>query len=226
MSITSSKPIDPNSKSIYLVKDGIISETYEENVIVNYEEGDLIGVDGLIQRKLSTYKNDFAVTVDVYDGQQFLDEVLNSKEKFHIWNKYVSCLSQSYQLMMCHFSQQDISFSPEYRYFQEGDVIIEENTDGDEVFTLLTGAARVVLNNTEVGVINQDEIFGAIAALTNTKRTASIIASTDCETIVVKSDSFRSLLTARPDTVQKLIHDMARSIVSSNDRIMALSKRH
>lgn len=221
--IPSNKTIDPQSRSVYLIKDGTISETYEGHIIVNHEEGDLIGVDGLVSQKKSMFENDFAVTVDEYDGQQFLDEIFNDKGKFLIWNKYVSCLSQSYQIMMCHFSQQDIAFSPEYRYYSEGDVIIEENTAGDEVFTLLSGSAKVMVNTTEVGVVEQNEIFGAIAALTNTKRTASIVAISDCETIVVKSDSFRSLLMARPDTVQKLIHDMARTIVSSNDRIMALT---
>ena len=224
--ITSRNPIDPKTKSIYLIKDGTISETYEGHLIVNYEEGDVIGLDGLLHQKISVYTNDFAVTVDEYDGQQFLDEIFRDKNKSLKFNQYLSCLSQSFQLMMCHFSKQDVSFSPEYRYYSEGDVIIEEGTEGDEVFTLITGSAKVMVNNTEVGEVNQDEIFGAIAALTNTRRTASIVATSECETIVVKSESFRSLLLGRPDTVQKLIHDMARTIVSSNDRIMALSKRY
>lgn len=222
--VTTSKPIDVKSQSVYLIKSGTISETYEGQVIVNYEDGDIVGADGLIHHKLTEYENDFAVTVDEYDGQKLLDDILNDKNKFIIWNKYLSCLSQSYQLLMCHFSKQDIAFRPEFRYYSEGEVIIEEGTEGDEVFTLLTGATKVVVNNTVVGEINRDEIFGAIAALTNTKRSASVIATSDCETIVVRSDRFRGLLAARPDTVQKLINDMARTIVSCNDRIMTLSK--
>jgi len=222
--ITLSKPIDPGVQSVYLIKSGTITETYEGQVIVNYEEGDLLGADGLLSQKITEYENDFAVTVDEYDGQQLLDEIFNDKSKFLIWNQYLSCLSQSYQLLMCHFSQQDIAFKPEFRYYSEGDIIIEENTEGDEVFTLLSGSTKVVVDNTVVGEINTDEIFGAIAALTNTKRNASVIATSDCETIVVRSDRFRGLLAARPDTVQKLINDMARTIVSCNDRIMTLSK--
>jgi CRP-like cAMP-binding protein len=80
-----------------------------------------------------------------------------------------------------------------------------------------------MINNIQVGEINKDEIFGAIAALTNTRRNASIIATSACDTIVVKSDSFRSLLSARPDTVQKLVNDMARTIVSCNEKILELS---
>ena len=224
LKITSSKPIDPNSNSVYLIKEGTINETFAGQLIVVYEEGDIIGTDGLLQNKITAYENDFAVTVDEYDGQEFIAEISKDNSKYLIWYQYLSCLSQSYQLLMCHFSQQDSGFSPEFRHYDKGDIIIEENTDGNEVFTLISGTAKVMCNNKEVGEINKNELFGAIAALTNTRRTASIIATSSCETIVVKSESFRILLAARPDTVQQLINDMARTIVSCNERIIELSK--
>ena len=225
LTITSSKPIDPNSKSIYLIKSGSISETYDGQLINIFEEGDLIGVDGLFQNKSTAYANDFAVIVDEYDGQAFIDSIQNNKSKFDNLTQYLSSLSQSYQILMCHFSQQDIEFSPEFRAYKKGETIIEENTDGDEVYTLMSGITQVLVNDTEVGTVKKDEIFGAIAALTNTKRSACVKAITDCEVIVVKKDNFRELLTARPFTVQALINDMARTIVSCNEKIMELSKK-
>ena len=222
--ITSKKPIDPESGCVYLVKEGTINEVFEGQLMVIYEEGDLIGVEGILQAKSSRYENDFAVKAIEYNGQQLLEEIMTDKNRFLALNKYLSCLAQSYQLLMCHFSQQDTSFNPDFRHYDTGDVIIEENTEGDEVFTLISGSAKVIVDNTEVGEINPDEIFGAIAALTNTNRSASIIATSPCDTIVVKSDNFRELLAARPDTVQKLVTDMARTIVSSNERIIELSK--
>lgn len=221
--IRSDERIDPNDKSVYLLKSGTVSEVYDNKLLLNYEEGDLFAVDGLLNPKQTRYDHEFAITVDEYDGETFLNSVLADKDKFFAWYRYTACLSQSFQLILCHFSPQDVSFRPEYRMYNAGDVIIEENTEGDEVFTLLAGSAQVIVDNTTVGEINNDEIFGAIAALTNTKRTASIVATDDCETIVVKSDSFRSLLTARPDTVTKLVNDMARTIVSCNEKIMELS---
>lgn len=222
--IIASSPIDPKKKSVYLIKDGTINETYQGRLIVVHEPGDLIGADGLLQSKITSYENDFAVTVDEYDGQEILDAVCKNHTTTLAWNRYLSCLSQSYQLLICHFSHQDTAFSPEFRHYNEGDIIIEANTEGDEVFTLMSGTARVMHNETEIGQIKKDEIFGAIAALTNTKRTASIIATSACDTIVVKSENFRGLLAARPDTVQKLINDMARTIVSCNEKIIELSK--
>ena len=224
LKVTRSKPIDPQSKSVYLIKSGMISETYQGQVIVNHEKGDLLGIDGVLQQKLTLFENDFAVVVDEYDGQQLLDEIFKDKNKFLTFNKYLSCLNQSYQLLMAHFNKSEVEFSPEFRQYEKGAVIIEENTEGDEVYTLMSGSAKVMFNNTEVGEVNKDEIFGAIAALTKTKRTASIVATSNSETIVVKSENFLGLLTARPDTVQQLISDMARTIVSCNERIMTLSK--
>ena len=221
--ITSSKPINPKTKSLYLIKSGTINETYEGQLINIFEEGDLIGVDGLFQDKSTTYTNDFAVIVDEYDGQAFIDLIQGNNSKFMKLTQYLSSLSQSYQILMCHFSQQDIEFSPEFRHYKKGEVIIEENTEGEEVYTLMSGITKVLVNKTEVGTVKKDEIFGAIAALTNTKRSASVLATTDCEVIVVKKDNFRELLTARPITVQALINDMARTIVSCNEKIMTLS---
>ena len=222
--IDAENPIDPQTKSVYLIKEGDIYETFDGQIIVFYEKGDLVNADALSYPKLTAYDNHFAVTVDEYDGQEFLDHISNDKSRLQSWNKYLSCLSQSYQLLMAYFSRQDTDYLPETRQYKKDEVIIKEGTEGDEVFTLLNGTAKVISNNEEVGEIHEDEIFGAIAALTHTKRTATIIATSDCDTLVAKSENFRSILDTRPDIVQKLIQDMARTIVSSNEKIVELSK--
>lgn len=224
LSIDSGNPIDPQSKSIYLIKQGEIYETFDGQLIVIHEKGDLVNADALSHPKVAAYETDFPATVDEYDGQQFIDAIAADKTKFEIWNQYLSCLSQSYQLLMCHFSRQDTEYLPEFREYKKDDIIIQEGTEGDEVFTLLNGTVKVTSNNEEVGEIKKDEIFGAIAALTHTKRTATIIATSDCDTLVANSENFRSILDTRPDIVQKLISDMARTIISSNERIIELSQ--
>jgi len=216
--------IHPQPNSLYLIKDGEIFESFDGQLIVIYEKGDLVNADALAHAKVAMYETDFAVSVDEYDGQQFIDLIATDKTKFSIWNRYLSCLSQSYQILACHFSRQDTDFLPEFRQYKKGDIIIKENTEGDEVFTLLNGTAKVMSKDEEVGEIEKDEIFGAIAALTNTTRNATIVATSDCDVLVAKSENFQSILSTRPDVVHKLIHDMARTIVSSNQRIIELSR--
>jgi len=222
--IDAENPISSQSKSIYLITQGEIYEAYDGQLIVIHEKGDLVNADTLSHSKMSAYGTDFPATVNEYDGQEFLDNITADKAKSEVWSQYLSCLSQSYQALMCHFSRQDTEYLPETRQYKEGDIIIEEGTEGDEVFTLLRGSAKVMSDGEEVGEIQKDEIFGALAALTHTKRTATIIATSDCDTLVAESENFRSILSTRPDIVQKLVTDMARTIISSNERIIELSK--
>ena len=216
--------IDPQSNAVYVIHEGELFESYDGQLIVIYEKGDLVNADALSHPKPSGYETDFPATVNEYDGQAFIDNIMADKSRLETWGRFLACLSQSYQLLMCHFSRQDTEYLPEFRQYKRDDVIIEEGTEGDEVFTLLNGNAKVVSNGEEVGEIHKDEIFGAIAALTNTRRNASIIATSNCDTLVAKSDDFRNILSTRPDIVQKLVTDMARSIVSSNEKIIELSK--
>jgi hypothetical protein len=222
--INAENRIDPQSRTLYVIKQGDLFEAYDDQLIVIYEKGDLVNADALAHGKTTFYQTDFPVTVDEYDVDAFLDSLAGDKEKLSSWSRYLSCLRQSYQLLVCHFSRQDTDYIPEFRQYKKGQVIIEENTEGDEVFTLLNGSAKVLSNNEEVGEIHKDEIFGAIAALTHTQRTATVMATSDCDTMVAKSENFRSIVSTRPDIVQKLISDMARTIVSSNERIVELSK--
>ena len=169
-------PIKPGTSSVYLIKEGEIHESYEGELIVIHQQGDLVNADALSHPKPNMYETDFVVTVDEYDGQALLDAIAGDSGKFQAWSRYLSCLSQSYQLLMCYFSRQDSEYLPDFRSYKKGDVIIEENTDGDEVFTLLNGSAKAMSNNEEVGEIKKDEIFGAIA-IRSLPRAKTFVAS-------------------------------------------------
>lgn len=224
MHVDADHPLRPDTGSVYLVTQGDIYETFDGQQIVIHEKGDLVNADALAHPKLTTYETDFPAIVEEYDGQEFIKAIAGDNGKFENWHRYLSCLSQSYQLLMCHFSRQDTDFLPEFREYKKDDVIIREGVEGDEVFTMVNGTAKVMSDGEEVGEIHKDEIFGALAALTNTTRNATIVATSDCDTLVAKGENFRSILGTRPDIVQKLITDMARTIVSSNERIIELSK--
>lgn len=221
--INSGTRLPPNQNQIYLIRDGIINEYFEDRLIMSYEEGDVVGADAIWHSKPSEYRSDFAVVVDVYDIQALASHILGDKQRSASWMRYLSCMGQAYHMLMSHFNRQETSFHPELRDYAEGDVLIREGDTDSEVFTLLSGSAIARIGDTVVGDINTDEIFGAIAALTGTPRTATIVATSDCTALVVQADRFRNLIAVRPDTVTKLVEDMARTIVSCNEKIVDLS---
>ncbi|HEY9051618.1 MAG TPA: cyclic nucleotide-binding domain-containing protein [Gammaproteobacteria bacterium] len=212
-------------KSILMIKSGVLNEVYENKVILTYEEHDLIGADAFLNNKPTSIISDFAVIVDEYDGLSLLQYIREDNTRFRAWNQYLMNLMQSFQLLMCQHKKEEIAFHPEIRHYHKDEVIIREGADDNEVFTLLSGSAQAIVGDTIVGEIKTNEIFGAIAALTGTRRTADVVATSNCTVLVVPSERFRSLLEARPDTVAKLIEDMARAIKSGNEKIVALSKK-
>lgn len=212
------------NKSLYIIKNGILKESYNDDVIINYEEGDLVGADAFLQNKLTHISTDFSVTVDEYDSQLLIQHIRTDEKRNQAWNQFLMTLIQSYQLLMCHHKKSEALFHPEIKQFDKGDIIIKEGDTDDAVFTLISGSALVFVGETEVGAIQRDEVFGHIAAFTKTPRTATIKADSPCSVLVVASSRFKDLLTSRPDIVTKLIEDMARSIVSGNEKIISLSK--
>ena len=222
VTIASETKLD-TQRNLYLIKEGILNEYYQDRLVMSYQEGDLVAADNLFVEKGSEYNTDFAVIVNVYKKDDIIDYIFANTERCKSWCQYLTCLSQCFHILMAHFNKQEASFNPEIREYDAGDIIINEGASDTEVFTLLSGSAQVISDETIVGKIETDEIFGAIAALTGTKRTASIVAETDCTALVVQSHHFKNLIAVRPDTVTKLIEDLARTVISCNRKIVDLS---
>jgi len=214
-----------DKKTLYIIKQGILKELYHDSLIINYETGDLVGADALLQNKTTHINTDFAITVDEYDGLELLEHIRADVNKNNAWNQYLMNLVQSYQLLMCYHKKNEVQFQPEIRHYSKGEIIIQQGAQDDEVFTLMSGSAHVFVDNIQVGEIKRDEVFGAIAALTSTPRTATVISDSPCSVLVVENSRFRDLLASRPDTVAKLIEDMARTIISNNKTIVKLSNQ-
>lgn len=208
-------------KSVYIIKQGVLKETYMDNMIVMYEVGDLVGTNSLLGNSKTVISTDFSVEVDEYDLDSLLEHIRSDDTRFAAWNTYLVGLMQSYKIMVCFHKSDDVQFHPEMRHYDKGDVIIQEGSHDNEVFTLMSGSAKVYVKDALVGEVRCDELFGAIAALTNTVRTATVKADSSCSVLVVPSTSFKELLSSRPDTVAKLIEDMARTIISSNKKIVS-----
>lgn len=214
-----------NTQSVYLIKEGILREKLDNNILINHETGDIVGLDAVFSTKPTCLVTDFAIVVDEYDAIELMNHIRANEDRSKAMTQYMSNLYHSYQLIACFYKQDETEFRPEIRQYEKGDTIIEEGGTDNEVYTLITGSADVLVSDTPVGEIKRDEIFGAIAALTGTPRTAGIVASSDCTVLVVPSDRFQDLLKTRPDTVAKLVEDMARAIVTSNEKIVELSSK-
>jgi len=79
------------------------------------------------------------------------------------------------------FSEDDLKeilqFS-EVKTYSENEIIIEENSQDDRVFYLVSGKAKVVKNGKELIILRRTgDVFGEIGVVTGVARSASVYAS-------------------------------------------------
>ncbi len=86
------------------------------------------------------------------------------------------------------------------KHFKKGSTIISEGDDGVEMFILYTGIAEIRKNTMDndfyvVTLLNSDKhaFFGEMAMIEKDKRSASVVAKTDCDVLVLNELQFLEL---------------------------------
>jgi len=187
-----------------------------------FEEGDLIGTEILFGFADANISAEFAVRADIFERAALFRGICAHGAMSH-WTEYLTCRLNAQTVVLAALGKGDRDFSPEIKNYAAGETIIYEETAATDVYTLIQGHADVKVKGVKVGEVLTDEIFGALAALTNTVRTASVVASTHTIVLSLKRDKFLDLMRKRPETVLKMVENMARTIVDLNGRVVALS---
>jgi CRP-like cAMP-binding protein len=84
--------------------------------------------------------------------------------------------------------------------FAAGESIVRQNAEGDSMFVILSGQARVVLepSGQEVAVIPVGGFFGEMSMLTGDRRTATVKAIGDVRVLEIPASAFRDLVVTNP----------------------------
>ncbi|NQV43986.1 MAG: mechanosensitive ion channel [Rhodospirillales bacterium] len=87
-------------------------------------------------------------------------------------------------------------------------VIVNEHEQGDSLFVVFTGLARVTIQTDdgerEIGKIRPGEVFGEMSLLTGSPRTASVSTVTETAVVEIKRDHLQPIMEANPSLIDKL----------------------
>lgn len=117
--------------------------------------------------------------------------------------------------------------------FTAGSVIINEGDDGDVLYILYEGSVSVLRNTPaaeKFAVVNlnaeQNVFFGEVALIDKDKRSASVIAQSDCKTLTLSGDDFLALCAEEPllgyKSCFRIAKRLAGSVRRSNSDILTL----
>ncbi|MBN2695129.1 Crp/Fnr family transcriptional regulator [bacterium] len=115
-----------------------------------------------------------------------------------------------------------------HKSFPKNYFIVKHNEGGDTMFIILKGEVKVsIFNDTGREVIldmlRKGDFFGEMALIDDMPRSASVITTTNVETLMVKREEFQSHLVKFPTIALNILKVMVKRLRKADDIINSLS---
>ncbi len=208
---------DPSK--VWLVERGEIGVEYLGRTILTLEQGDIAGPWMGSVAPLSLVTTGFECEVVGFDHST-IGEALSSDDALKSWCAFLAVSTSCYFAEFAEMKLVNVPPAPRHCTFAAGETILREGDTGKEVFFLVEGGAEVSVRGTLVGEIQENEIFGALAALTQGVRTATVTATKQTVCMAFRKDEFRDFLRANTTLMEKIFEDFARALGDLNDSVI------
>jgi CRP/FNR family cyclic AMP-dependent transcriptional regulator len=90
-------------------------------------------------------------------------------------------------------------------HYEPGEVILKELDDGQHLVVIVEGEASVVRSDTPIATVGPGDAVGEMSVIDREPRSASVIAGTAVEGLVIYGTAFRELLDDYPTLVRRLL---------------------
>lgn len=100
-----------------------------------------------------------------------------------------------------------------------GHPLFQAGDEGHLMFVLTTGNAEVIVNNRVVETLQHGSIVGEMGIVSPGPRSASVVATTDCEFVAVDEKRFQFLVQQTPFFATQVMKVMAERLRSLNQMV-------
>jgi len=214
-----------DSGKFYVVTNGSLSARYRGKTVYVLQQGDILlpDITGTTSADITVfYGSEAGASLESYPALEFMTKVFTEPSAIKLWTRLLITYSGLMVRISASLSREGIPATPGFEVYEPGQKIIRQGDRADYVFNLSTGVAEVIVDDVTVGRIGEGEIFGAMAALTNADRSATVRAKTHCSVVKVPKEQFTELIKSKPSTIHSLLIDMANSIVNLNEQLVGL----
>jgi small-conductance mechanosensitive channel/CRP-like cAMP-binding protein len=113
-------------------------------------------------------------------------------------------------------------------HFGRAEKLIEQGANGDSMFILVDGQANVVVDrngfHAHVASLAAGDCFGEMSLLTGERRSATVVAHTDCEVVEINKSILGRSLKENPELLSKLSELLARRQLETDGILAAQSQ--
>ena len=103
-----------------------------------------------------------------------------------------------------------------------GEALFREGEEGRMMYVLTTGSAEVIVNNRVVETLQHGNIVGEIGIVLPGPRSATVVATTDCEFVAVDEKRFQFLVQQTPFFATQVMRGMAERLRNINQMVAPL----
>jgi CRP-like cAMP-binding protein len=97
--------------------------------------------------------------------------------------------------------------------FRPGEVVVKEGVAGSVMYVILEGRAKVTRDGRTLKRFGPGEFFGELSVLTDTSRTASVLAETDLHCLTLAGKDFKGVLRKEPALAVRILSRLAERLV-------------
>ncbi len=203
---------------LYRLIDGTLSYSRGDKVLFYFDPGDLVGVEQSLIGTTTKILSDFAVVVDVYDANDFLDAAHAAPELNRLWTEYLALNQGMLSALVGNLFKDEICAPPDINVFMEGQSIIEEGTRAESVHLLIDGSADVFIQGCPEDTVSRGELIGVVSALSGIPWSITVTAKEPCMVMSLPKENFLHLVESRPSAYLKQIEDMARLMIDLGEQ--------
>lgn len=150
---------------------------------------------------------------------QFFDEVVTGKVQYLIGDKDEMEFDKVLMKAL-NFSSHQKEAEFYVRFLAPGDVLLKEGDKADFVYFVKRGQLKAFkkIDNSEMtlGTIDVGEFVGEMGYINAEPRSASVVATSDCELIEVPIGTFEAVLFKRPAWSKALMMTLAKRVKAAN----------
>ena len=97
-------------------------------------------------------------------------------------------------------------------------VLVQQDSHGRECFILVSGEVTIRRNNRKIASKSAGDIVGEMALLDDEPRTATAIAATDLEVLVLTRRDFKVMLKEVPGFAEKILTSLSLQLRATNKK--------
>jgi CRP-like cAMP-binding protein len=103
--------------------------------------------------------------------------------------------------------------------YTAGQTVIQAGEKGQSMFVVLDGQLDIKVADTVIDVVGPGSIFGEMALIDDTPRSASVVAKTDCRLIEIDRRRFEFMVAETPYFALAVMEVMANRLRKANTRV-------